>query len=88
MGLRVDVLGVCACWVVLGHGGLGLGVRGGCLGLGKACAVRFWDWFRRALGGGVAVLEVWFWGLGWDRLGLRVVGLGVWARWVVLGHGG
>ena len=29
LGLRVDVLGVCACWVVLGHGGLGLGVGGG-----------------------------------------------------------
>ena len=31
---------------------------------------------------------MWFWGLGRDRLGSRLGGLGDWARWVVLGHGG
>ena len=30
----------------------------------------------------------WFLGLGWDGLCLRVGVLGIWARWVVLGHGG
>ena len=31
-------------------------------------------------------MVVWFWGLGWDRLGSRVGVLGVWARCVVSGH--
>ena len=31
---------------------------------------------------------MWFWGLGWDRLGFWLAVLGIWARWVVLGHGG
>ena len=63
MGSRFGVLGIWARWVVLGHGGLGLGICGLVWGLRGFVRVSFglgWDGFW---------VEVW---------GFRGCGFGVW----------
>ena len=72
---------------MLGHGGLRLGVwgmfgawEGSCgsvLGLGVKC-----------FGFGSGVLGDVVVGFGWDRFGLWLGVLVIWAHWVVLGHRG
>ena len=68
----------------------GVKLRGleGCLGLGRARAGSVWGLgvkgfgLRRGVLGDVVV------GFGWDRFGLWLGVLGIWAHWVVLGHRG
>ena len=83
-GWRVSGSGFGGRWVMLGHGGLGLGVWGlfwawvgcffACAGWCWVCAGVFW--------------ECGFGGLGWGRVSWRVGGSGFGGQQIILGHGG